>query len=40
LDENDNDNWCGGVGDTNLAINYTGNFFPCLRYMESSLNGR
>lgn len=29
-------NWCGGNGQM-LAINYTGNLYPCLRYMESSL---
>jgi radical SAM peptide maturase (CXXX-repeat target family) len=40
MDENDNQNWCGGVGDMNLAINYSGNLYPCLRYMESSLNNK
>lgn len=40
MDESDNENWCGGVGDMNLSINHTGNLFPCLRYMESSLNHR
>lgn len=35
--ENDDDqNWCGGTGAC-VAINYTGNYYPCLRYMESSL---
>ena len=32
---NDN-NWCGGNGQM-LAVNHTGNLYPCLRYMESSL---
>ena len=39
LPEEDNENWCGGIANTNLAINYEGNFYPCIRYMESSLNG-
>ena len=30
-------NWCGGVGESMLAIDYKGNYFPCIRYMESSL---
>lgn len=33
------DNWCGGVGENMLALDYLGNYYPCLRYMESSLNG-
>ena len=32
-------NWCGGVGDVMLAIDPDGNYYTCLRYMESSLNG-
>ena len=36
-----NENFCGGAGTSDgLAINYLGNFYPCVRYMESSLNGR
>ena len=35
--DEDNDNWCGGVADTSMAINYKGNIYPCIRYMESSL---
>ena len=31
-----NRNWCGGAG-LMLAIDYKGDFYPCLRYMESSL---
>lgn len=34
----DDQNWCGGVG-LMLAADYAGRFFPCIRYMESSLNG-
>ena len=30
-------NWCGGVGENMLAIDYKGDFYPCIRYMESSL---
>lgn len=45
LDENENNNWCGGVLIDNktpgyYAINYTGNIYPCIRYMESSLNNK
>ena len=32
-----NNNWCGGVGEM-LAIDPEGKIYPCLRYMESSLN--
>lgn len=32
----DNDNWCGGNGNM-IAVDYKGDIFPCLRYMESSL---
>ena len=30
-------NWCGGVGESMLSIDYNGNYYPCIRYMESSL---
>lgn len=34
-------NWCGGTIDGgNLALNYTGKLYPCIRYMDSSLNGK
>lgn len=36
---NDTSVFCGGAG-LMLAIDYKGNIFPCLRYMESSLNGK
>lgn len=35
----DNDNWCGGIGEM-LAVDYAGRFFPCIRYMEDSLAGQ
>jgi len=38
MKESDNQNWCGGCGSM-LAVNWKGEFFPCLRYMGSSLNG-
>ena len=38
MDNDDNNNWCGGIADTNIAIDYLGNFYSCIRYMESSLN--
>lgn len=40
MDENDNRNWCGGVENVSVAINHKGNFYPCIRYMESSLNNK
>lgn len=41
MDENDNDNWCGGTTQGgHIAVNYTGKLYPCIRYMDSSLNGR
>lgn len=36
--EEDN-NWCGGVGDVMLALDPDGEYYTCLRYMESSLDG-
>ena len=36
----ENDNYCGGcISDktTAISINYEGKFFPCIRYMASSL---
>lgn len=36
-EEDDLKTWCGGVGNTMLAIDPDGNLYPCLRYMESSL---
>lgn len=38
--DEDNANWCGGVADTSMAINYKGNMYPCIRYMDSSLNNK
>lgn len=36
MDENENDNWCGGVG-LMLSCDPDGYLYPCIRYMESSL---
>jgi len=36
MNPKDNDNWCGGTGYM-IAVDYKGDIFPCLRYMESSL---
>ena len=36
MNENDNNNWCGGTG-LMLALDTEGRFYPCIRYMESSL---
>lgn len=34
--ETDNTNWCGGNGDM-IALDWKGDIYPCIRYMESSL---
>ena len=42
LPEN-NKNWCGGVYSneySNFAVDYQGLKYPCIRYMNSSLNGK
>lgn len=36
LPEKENHNWCGGTGEM-TAIDWKGDIYPCLRYMESSL---
>lgn len=38
----DNKNWCGGyISDqSSFAVDYQGNFYSCIRYMDSSLNGK
>lgn len=40
MNENDNQNWCGGVNMTMIAFDYKGNIYPCIRYMTSSLNNK
>lgn len=42
MEEADDRNWCGGIVDehSGMAIDWEGKIFPCLRYMESSLNGK
>lgn len=37
-DSNDLQNWCGGNG-VMLSVDPDGIFYPCIRYMESSLSG-
>ena len=36
--ENDKDNYCGGNGRM-LAVDWKGDIYPCVRFMESSLTG-
>lgn len=36
LSEEDTNNWCGGNGEM-LALDWKGDYYPCIRYMESSL---
>ena len=38
-DSSDCQNWCGGNGEM-LAIDYNGIWYPCLRYMPSSLGDK
>lgn len=38
LSPEDNRNWCGGTG-MMLCFDPNGDIYPCLRYMDSSLNG-
>ena len=40
MDENDNQNWCGGTDMDMIAFDYKGDIYPCIRYMKSSLNNR
>ena len=35
-DINDTQNWCGGNG-AMISIDWKGDIYPCIRYMESSL---
>ena len=38
MNEEDDQNWCGGVDCKSMAIDANGDIFPCIRYMASSLN--
>lgn len=42
LPEEDNQNYCGGAGDhlAMLSVDYKGDIYPCIRYMESSIQGK
>lgn len=41
MSESDNANWCGGTTQGgHIAVNYTGKLYPCIRYMDSSLNNK
>lgn len=40
MSDDDNNNWCGGVADNSLSIDYKGYFYPCLRYMNSSIDDK
>lgn len=39
LPENELQNWCGGLG-LMIAVDYKGDIFPCVRYMENSIGDR
>ena len=36
MPEEENNNWCGGTGKM-IAVDWKGDIYPCIRYMESSL---
>ena len=36
--EGDDKNWCGGANSM-ISVDYKGDIYPCIRYMESSLGG-
>jgi uncharacterized protein len=38
MEDDDLQNWCGGLVSM-LALDQKGNLFPCIRYMENSLDG-
>lgn len=38
MDENDNQNYCGGINMIMASFDYKGDIYPCVRYMQSSLN--
>ena len=41
MKETDNKNWCGGTTQGgHISLNHTGKLYPCIRYMDSSLNGK
>ena len=40
MESHENDNWCGGTEDVMLSLNYKGEYYTCIRYMESSLNDK
>lgn len=39
MEDNEIQNWCGGNG-IMLSVDYKGDLYPCIRYMDSSLNGK
>lgn len=39
LTEDDNQNWCGGTG-LMLGVDWKGDIYPCLRYMDNSICGK
>ena len=39
LPEEENKNWCGGTGNM-ISVDWKGDIYPCVRYMDSSLNGK
>jgi uncharacterized protein len=40
LTSKETQNWCGGVCNGMLSFDFEGKAFPCIRYMNSSLNNK
>ena len=40
LPETEDNNWCGGIAERGISVDYQGYFYPCLRYMNSSINDK
>ena len=40
MSPDDNDNWCGGVDNKMFSIDYKGDYYPCIRYMDTSLDNK
>lgn len=39
MDEDDNENWCGGIYNTMFALDNNGLIYHCIRFMDTSLQG-
>ena len=39
MEEDDNQNWCGGINNAMFALDNNGLIYHCIRFMETSLQG-